>query len=668
MFGVCCFCSLIVMLFANKNVSSQSLLGKITYADGRQRETKASLDAVQNGMLFPRESESRQIKNLGGIWSFRADMSSSRNEGFDKKWYQQDLYKTGPVIKMAVPSSFNDVTQDDALRKFVGWVWYDRIVYPPKSWQTENLRVVLRFESVHYNAIVWLNGEEAISHCGGHLPFEADVNKLLKFGEENRITVAVNNTLNTTTLPPGTIEYKHGPRYPKGYFVQDYAFDFFNYAGIHRLVRFYTTPQVFISDITVVTDLTSDNANGTLRFKTLVLGSQSLHDSFHVSYKLFDAAGKSVANISGFKLLIGKLEVHNVQPWWPIGMNDNPGYLYYLKIIVTSGDLMDVYRLPVGFRTVKVEKTKFLINHKPFYFKGFGMHEDSDIRGKGLDFPLIVKNFNLFTWLGGNAFRTSHYPYAEEIMDMADQLGIVVIDECPGVGIENLNFGAQSLSHHLEVMNEFVRRDKNRPSVVMWSVANEPSSNVHAAEAYFKSVIEHTRFLDPTRPVTFVSDKSPDDDLVVQFVDVICHNHYYAWYQDPGHLELIQLQLEYDLRQWFEKFQKPVIQSEYGAGAVAGIHTFPSVMFTEDYQVATIEQYFPVFDKLKEEFLVGELIWNFADFMTKQGVKRVQGNKKGILTRQRQPKQAAYVLRNRYLNLTVNSILPVDRENAICFR
>ena len=93
MLGACCFCSLIVMLFANKNVSSQSLLGKITYADGRQRETKASLDAVQNGMLFPRESESRQIKNLEGIWSFRADMSSSRNEGFDKKWYQQDLYK-----------------------------------------------------------------------------------------------------------------------------------------------------------------------------------------------------------------------------------------------------------------------------------------------------------------------------------------------------------------------------------------------------------------------------------------------------------------------------------------------------------------------------------------------------------------------------------------------
>ena len=125
-------------------------------------------------------------------------------------------------------------------------------------------------------------------------------------------------------------------RYPKGYFVQDYAFDFFNYAGIHRLVRFYTTPQVFISDITVVTDLTSDNTNGTLRFKTLVLGSQSLNDSFHVSYKLFDAAGKSVANISGLKLLIGKLEVHNVQPWWPIGMSDNPGYLYYLKVLIKT--------------------------------------------------------------------------------------------------------------------------------------------------------------------------------------------------------------------------------------------------------------------------------------------------------------------------------------------
>ncbi|CAB3988295.1 Beta-glucuronidase [Paramuricea clavata] len=639
------------IVFANK--SSSRLSNFEEYFDAHEKPSQPSApttSTAHQGMLYPRESESRQIKDLCGLWSFRADKSQNRNAGFEEKWYEQDLAKTGPVIPMAVPSSFNDVTQDDTLRTFIGWVWYDRIVYVPKSWKTEDLRVVLRFDSAHYNTIVWVNGQHAC-RIPSHLPFEAQVNTLIQYGDANRITVAVNNTQgnNVTSWKTDLT----GPQYPPGYFIQTYEFDFFNYAGIHRLVRFYTTPQVYISDISVVTDLSPNNTEGSLQFKALIISPERYRASLTMKYELYDTNGKVVASVSGSGMESGVLKVSDVKPWWPIGLSDAPGYLYNLKVTVSGSDILDVYKLPVGFRTVKVTSTQFLINGKPFYFKGFNMHEDSEIRGKGLDLPLILKNFNIFTWLGGNAFRTSHYPYAEEIMDMADQLGIVVIDECPGVGIRSPNFGPASLSHHLSVMNELVRRDKNRPSVVMWSVANEPKSDAPQAEAYFKSVINHTRHLDPTRPVTFVGNKSPSTDRVVQFVDVICHNHYYAWYEDSGHLELIQLQLEYDLREWFEKFTKPVIQSEYGAGTIAGLHMYPPVMFTEDYQVGTIEQYFPVFDKLRKEFFVGELIWNFADFMTKQDVKRVKGNRKGILTRQRQPKHAAYALRNRYLNLSL---------------
>ncbi|XP_028396495.1 beta-glucuronidase-like isoform X2 [Dendronephthya gigantea] len=571
--------------------------GLSNFAEEFKKQEKSNDFSGKHGMLFPRESPSRQIKDLGGLWSFRADTSQNRNAGFEEKWFLKYLVQTGPVIPMAVPASFNDITQDDSLRKFIGWVWYDRGFYPPSHWRSENLRVVLRFESAHYNTIVWVNGQQAMSHSGGHLPFEAEVNKYLLFNEYNRITVAVNNTLNATTLPPGKIEYLTGPRYPAGYFIQTYEFDFFNYAGIHRPVRFYTTPQVYISDISVIPSfVSSDNNNisGKLEFKTVVISPVQYRSSLVIKYELFDKQCNVVARASGLGLLSGALLVDAVKPWWPIGMSDSPGYLYNLMVTVSGNGFLDVYNLPVGFRTVKVDETQFLVNDKPFYFKGFNMHEDSDIRGKGLDFPLILKNFNIFTWLGGNAFRTSHYPYAEEIMDLADQLGIVVIDECPGVGIRKPNFGPKSLSHHLAVMEELVRRDKNRPSVVMWSVANEPSSNEPEAEAYFRTVINHTRFLDPTRPVTFVGNQSPTTD-----------------------------------------------------------RAYPPVMFTEDYQVGTIEQYFPVFDKLRKEFLVGELIWNFADFMTQQDVKRVKGNRKGILTRDRQPKHAAYALRNRYLNISM---------------
>lgn len=222
-----------------------------------------------------------------------------------------------------------------------------------------------------------------------------------------------------------------------------------------------------------------------------------------------------------------------------------------------------------------------------------------------------------------------------------------------------------TLQHHLDVMAELVRRDKNRPSVVLWSVANEPASNYPQAEAYFKTVIELTRSLDPTRPVTFVTKESADTDKAVQFVDVILCNRYYAWYQDYGQTQLISFQLEKHLRDWYNTFKKPVVQSEYGAGTISGLHTDPPLMFTEDYQVETIAQYFPVFDKLREEFFVGELIWNFADFMTKQQPTRVVGNRKGILTRQRQPKAAARVLRQRYQNIPMRCCESKDEKDIL---
>ncbi|MPC12549.1 Beta-glucuronidase [Portunus trituberculatus] len=216
------------------------------------------------------------------------------------------------------------------------------------------------------------------------------------------------------------------------------------------------------------------------------------------------------------------------------------------------------------------------------------------IRGKGLDYPLVVKDFSLLKWLGANSFRTSHYPYAEEIMDMADQEGIMVVDECPAVGLSG--FGEVLMNKHILVMRELVRRDKNRPSVIMWSVGNEPQSNQEAAANYFRSVVKATHEDDPTRPVTCVLNRGPIEFAV----------------GDPD----------------------------------------PAFTWSEEYQVELMLQNFEAFDKLRSQgFFVGEMIWNFADFATPQGSKRVAGNKKGVFTRNRQPKTAAHVLRWRYHSL-----------------
>ncbi|XP_023266243.1 beta-glucuronidase-like, partial [Seriola lalandi dorsalis] len=106
---------------------------------------------LDSGMLFPRESSSRELKELSGLWSFRADKSANRNQGFERAWYKSRLAETGPVIDMPVPASYNDITQDPTLRDFIGWVWYEREVVVPARWVAdEGTRVVLRVGSAHY--------------------------------------------------------------------------------------------------------------------------------------------------------------------------------------------------------------------------------------------------------------------------------------------------------------------------------------------------------------------------------------------------------------------------------------------------------------------------------------------------------------------------------------
>ncbi|XP_036081513.1 beta-glucuronidase isoform X2 [Rousettus aegyptiacus] len=603
------------------------------------------------------------VSSRGGGARARSAASSragSRRSGdFSTSWDQfrpgrQDLgfqVQSGPTLDMPVPSSFNDVGQDWQLRGFVGWVWYEREASLPQRWtQDLGTRVVLRIGSAHYYAIVWVNGVHVAQHEGGHLPFEADITKLVQSGPLSscRITIAINNTLTPNTLPPGTIVSKiDTSRYPKGYFVQNTNFDFFNYAGLHRPVLLYTTPTTYIDDITIGTSV--DQNTGLVNYQIFVQGSEH----FQLEVCLLDEEGKVVAQGMGGQ---GQLQVPSAHLWWPYLMHEHPAYLYSLEVKLTaetaSGPVSDFYTLPVGIRTVAVTESQFLINGKPFYFHGVNKHEDADIRGKGFDWPLMMKDFNLLRWLGANAFRTSHYPYAEEVMQLCDRYGIVVIDESPGVGIVlNQSYSSSSLQHHLEVMDELVRRDKNHPAVVMWSVANEPTSFLKPAGYYFKTLIAHTKALDPSRPVTFVTNTNYDVDRAAPYVDVICVNSYYSWYHDPGHLEVIQLQLATELENWYGKYQKPIIQSEYGADAIVGLHHDPPLMFSEEYQKSLLEQYHVVLDQKRKEYVVGELIWNFADFMTDQLPVRVMGNKKGIFTRQRQPKGAAFLLRQRYWKL-----------------
>ena len=592
-------------------------------------------------MLYPIMTESRSVIDLNGIWNFKLD----KGNGFTEKWYESNLKDT---IKMAVPSSYNDLVEAEEVRDHVGWVWYERSFTLNKSLLDE--RIVLRFGSATHEAKVYLNGKFLVEHKGGFTPFEAEINELLVSGE-NRLTVAVNNIIDETTLPVGMLKETevNGKKVMKNLV----NFDFFNYAGIHRPVKIYTTPKTYVDDLTIVTKF--EDTNGYVDYDVNFIGEADINVS------IIDEDNNIVATSKGKN---GQVVIKDVKLWEPMN-----AYLYKLKVdLVKDNILIDTYSEEFGVRTVEVKEGKFLINNKPFYFKGFGKHEDSHVNGRGFNEAINVKDFNLMKWIGANSFRTSHYPYSEEIMRLADREGIVVIDETPAVGL-HLNFMATGLfgesvkrdtwkeigtkEAHEQILKELVKRDKNHPSVVMWSVANEPDSDSEGAKEYFEPLIKLTKELDPQkRPVTVVTYlmSTPDRCKVGDIVDVLCLNRYYGWYVAGGDLEEAKRMLQEELNGWEKRCpNKPIMFTEYGADTVAGMHDTLPVMFTEEYQVEYYKANHEIVDKCKN--FVGEQVWNFADFATSQGIIRVQGNKKGIFTRERRPKMIAHSLRERWTNI-----------------
>lgn len=272
---------------------------------------------------------------------------------------------------MPVPSSFNDIGQDKSLRDFVGWVWYDTSFYVPSSWSNELNRILLRFSSVHYYALCYLNGAKVTDHVEGHLPFEVDITGLVDFQKLNLLTVAVNNTLSLFTLPQGVVHHQASSKY-----ILKPFFDFFNYAGIHRSVHISSVPSSFIYDIKLI----SFYAHGQGGFDYSILFESYGNRQPHIQCTLEVWDNLELNNLATSQGCEGTVKIANVHLWWPYLMHPKPGYLYHIKAkLLDSDKLVDEYKLKSGVRTITLTNSSFLINNKPFYFLGFGKHEDSDV-------------------------------------------------------------------------------------------------------------------------------------------------------------------------------------------------------------------------------------------------------------------------------------------------
>lgn len=592
-------------------------------------------------MLYPLMTATRSVLSLNGIWSFKMQAAG------------EDLDATTPLVTddvMAVPASFNDQTVNQDLREHDGYFWYERDFTVPTALLTQ--RLSLRFGSATHEAWVFVNGVAVGHHKGGFTPFELPINDAVQAGT-NRLTVKLSNLLDHTTLPVGNYTETQDA---DGHTVAhvDENFDFFNYAGLHRNVNLLATPWNRVEDVTVTP--TIDLA---ARHATVAISVTTTKPAGQVRVTLLDEAGTVVGTLAGRQ---GTVDLDEIHLWKPLN-----AYLYQAQVEILEDDqVVDSYTEPFGMRTVAVQAGQFLINGEPFYFKGFGKHEDFYVIGRGTNEALNVLDLNLLKRMGANSFRTSHYPYSEEMMRLCDREGIVVIDEVPAVGLmPNFSFDVSGAFNatdpdfwanlgtreaHEQALHEMISRDKNHASVVIWSIANEPATFLPGAHDYFEPLFDLARKLDPQeRPCTYINImmSTPERDNCSDLADLLTLNRYYGWYLQTGDLKAAAAAQEKELRTWQAKYpDKPIMFTEFGADTVAGMHSAYNEPFSEEYQVAYYEMNTQIFDKI--ENFVGEQLWNFADFQTKFGINRIQGNKKGILTRSREPKAAAVWLSKRW--------------------
>jgi len=313
-------------------------------------------------MLYPQQNNKRNVLDLSGFWNFKLDPEAT---GEEEGWYDG---LTAPRT-IAVPASWNELYQDT--REYLDTAWYVRECYVPSGWQGQ--QVYLRIGSANYAAKVWINGQFAGEHQGGHLPFAFEVTEYVTWDAPNTVAIQVDGQLTPTRVPPGNVSRGGAGGFMAGY--PNTSFDFFPYTGIQRPVILYALPQTHIEDITVTTAIEGTKGlvtvcvvqSGSASPGTLTLSGEN--DSLEAGLTFVDGIAEATIDVPDARL------------WCP----EDP-YLYTLTVTLNDGNqVVDRYRLEVGIRTIAVESDQILLNGKPILLTGFGRHEDFPVHGRGLN-------------------------------------------------------------------------------------------------------------------------------------------------------------------------------------------------------------------------------------------------------------------------------------------
>ncbi len=524
--------------------------------------------------------------------------------------YEYDMQRS-PVAKL--PGSW--ITHDRTLRHYDGLMWYQRMF---DAAPRPDERAFLRFGAANYTARVYLNGTFAGMHEGGSTPFAFEVTKILRSGR-NQITVGVDSTRTADSVPPPATDWE-------------------TYGGITRPIRLVLTPTTFVDDFWI--RLTR---NGRIAATVRLNGAQASDQPLHVAIPAigFSLDGKTDADGAWSGEAAAPASLHLWSPEQPT--------LYDVQ--VTAG--ADVLHDRVGFRTIAVRGEDILLNGRPIFLRGISLHEEEFGENPARDITPEAARALLATAksLNANYVRLAHYPHSEITTRMADELGLLVWSEIPVYWLVNFANPATLITAR-RMLAENILRDRNRASIILWSVGNEtPQSEVRLT--FLSQLVDDVRALDDTRLVSAAlfarrveRGGHPEmliDDPLVSRLDVMAVNTYNGWYTSDPLSSLPSIA-------WRSDYDKPLILSEFGAEALAGYYDPRQLhKFSEEFQAEYYRQTLAMTDKIP--FLRGMSPWILKDFRSprRQNPIYQQGwNRKGLVSEIGQRKEAFGVLAEHY--------------------
>lgn len=579
-----------------------SFTQQTTVLEGADRRPQTTLDGDWHVIVDP---------YFSGLYNFHHEMKKDgwfRNDRWqgvgDNRLVEYDFAKS-PTLR--VPGDWN--TQRDALFFYEGPLWYQRD-FPWKL--TPGKRVYLHVGAANYRSLFWVNGQKVCQHEGGFTTFDCEVTAALKDGA-NFVVAAVNSQ----RLPDG---------------VPTLETDWWNYGGLTRSVSLVEVPEMFLSGY----DLHLDRATRTrLEGWVQVTGATG---SGSVTVSLPELQAQTEVTLDGQGRGEVSLPVPKLLAWSP----ERPK-LYRVELRAGA----DVLHEEMGFKTIEAKGTEILLNGKPVFLRGVSIHAEAPYRTGRASSEKDVDT--LLGWakeLGCNYVRLAHYPHDEKMTRAADRMGLLVWSEIPtywAIEFEN----PAVLAKAKQQLHEEIERDRNRVSIALWSIANE-TPNTPARTVFLTALAEEVRSLDRERLVTaalLVRGKGPQekivDDKLGAALDVIGMNEYIGWYEGKPETA--------DGMKWTIAYQKPVIVSEFGGGAKAGLHGKASERWTEEYEASIFEHTLPMLAKIPQ--VRGMSPWVLMDFRSpSRQLPGVQDyfNRKGLISERGEKKAAFGVLQRAY--------------------